>query len=597
MLIARNPHVSRSMIRSLDGFFGRRREVVRAAQRLSADSPQSIAITGDRRIGKSSFMWHISQPDIKAQYLEDPDKTVFVFMDFQEDPRPSVESFFSALLQRLQDQLVGRMVVSGEPEYDSILTIVTQLDRAGYRLLLLFDEFDRVTRSSRFEPDFYAFLRSLAGHLRVAFITASSRDLQQLCASREISDSPFFNIFTTLPLGPLEPVEARALITEPTAASAFPLEPHADLIVDLAGHIPFFLQIACSATFEILVETGEAPRQAVEQRFLEEALPHFQFYWEQFDPVARSVCHDLASGTTPPPGKVLDDLVQRGFALGRDRLFSSSFASFACERYEREVGEEPVEVQAERARSLEGELDKAREMQMGLLPQADPEIRGFQIRGRLEPASRVAGDFYTYLWLDEAETQMGIVAADVMGHGMEGAVTALRFSETLRYEARGRLKPIEIMDGLNRALTTTLQEGYVGCCIAVIDTGTGEVTVTCGGYYAPLHYSRATGLVTEPQLGCLPLGISAGAVYESARLSLAPGDLLLIYSDGVVEARDDRDAEYGQQRLFELLQRSGGEELGASQLIELLMWDVTRFATSVGQADDITAIAVKALPG
>lgn len=593
--IPKNPYIHRSMLRNPEAFFGRRREAMRLAARIASDPPQSVAIIGDRRIGKSSLLYYISHPDVVKDYLDEPEQTLFLFLDFQEERRLTIEGFIESVLRHLQEATKERYSFREAPDYEGLQKVVAELNNDGLRLILMLDEFDRVTRSSSFDADFFAFLRSLAGHHNVAYITSTSRDLQQLCHTNEISDSPFFNIFSTIRLGPLTRTEALELVQVPSQNVGIPLEEYTELILDIGGFFPFFLQMACSAVFELLAEEDEAPRKRVCERFMEEARPHFQFYWEQMNAVERALCNDLASGAqTNSDRPEYQELAQRGFILEDGRIFSSLFATFLKEAYTQEVGEVPMEVQAERARSMEGELEKARKMQMDLLPQESPHAAGLDMAGRCEPASHVGGDFYTYLWLDEAQTQLGIVAADVMGHGMEGAVTALRFSETLRYEARGRVQPEDIMSGLNRGLHGTLPSGaFVACCIGVIDLPNNSFRVAAGGYHPPLYYDGTEQRVFEQDLGGLPLGIRPDTTYQSHQFSLKQGDMLLFFSDGVIEAQDDREVLYGEDRLEDLLLNGGKEDLSATQLLERLFWDVGRFSASVGQTDDITAIAVR----
>lgn len=595
MKLVRNPYLNRSMIRNPEAFFGRRREIARLAQRIASIPPQSVAVVGDRRIGKSSLLSHISDPKMTADYLEEPERTLFLFLDFQEERRLSIEGFFRAVFRRLQENLGDRCPALREPDYEGMQSAVEQVEQRGYRLILMLDEFDRVTRSSSFDADFFAFLRSLAGHHDIAYLTSSGRDLQQLCHTEEIADSPFFNIFSTLHLGPFLPEEALDLIRLPSAVTPFPLEQHREPILELGGLFPFFLQMACSAAFELLLETGACSPAQLCERFLEEAQPHFQFYWEQMDAVERSVCNDLTQGRdADATRKEYQDLARRGFILPEGCLFSRPFAGFVAETYAREVGEEPVEVQAQRLRSMTEELEKARQVQEGLLPKEPPQLAGLEVAGRCVPARQVGGDFYAYLWGGAADSRLGIVAVDVRGHGMEGAVIALRFSETLRYEARNRTRPAEIMAGLNRALHGTLQpREYVCCCIGIVEMSQRRLVVASGGYHPPLCYSRRLNQVQEFALGDLPLGVRPDTAYQSVECPLEAGDVLLFYSDGVIEAQDDREGEYGEDRLRELLAQAGRERLGAEALIERLFWDVGRFSASVGQQDDITAIAVR----
>lgn len=598
MKLARNPYLNRSMIRNPEAFFGRRREIARLAQRIASTPPQSVAVVGDRRIGKSSLLSYLSDPKITVDYLEEPERTLFLFLDFQEERRLSIDGFFRAVFRRLQEKLGDRCpALSETPDYEGMQAAVAQVERAGYRLILMLDEFDRVTRSSSFDADFFAFLRSLAGHHNIAYLTSSGRDLQQLCQTQEIADSPFFNIFSTLQLGPFQPEEALELVCLPSAATPYPLEEYRELILELGGLFPFFLQMACSSAFELLLEEGVCQPAQLSARFMEEAQPHFQFYWEQMDAVERSICNDLTQGReSDTTRKEYQDLARRGFILAPGRVFSKPFADFVADAYAREVGEEPVEVQAKRLRSMTEELEKARQVQMGLLPKEPPRLAGLEVAGRCLPASEVGGDFYAYLWGGETEGRLGIVAVDVRGHGMEGAVTALRFSETLRYEARGRTLPAEIMVGLNRALHGTLQpREYVCCCIGIIDMRQRQLVVASGGYHPPLYYSQRLNQVQEFALGDLPLGVRPDTIYQSAECPLEAGDVLLFYSDGVIEARDDREGEYGEERLKDLLAQAGAENVEAEALIERLFWDVGRFSASVGQQDDLTAIAVRVI--
>src|SRR6185369_5873595 len=144
-----------------------------------------------------------------------------------------------------------------------------------------------------------SFLRALANNYDVGYVTSSNRDLQELCHTAMIADSPFFNIFTNVYLRAFAPAEARHLIAEPSAAAGVPLEPYLRDVVDISGYFPFFLQIACSSYFDALVEGAGAEnrlRRAVEELFLDEARGHFRFVWDHFDADQRDVVRTLVSG-------------------------------------------------------------------------------------------------------------------------------------------------------------------------------------------------------------------------------------------------------------------------------------------------------------
>ncbi|MDA0337431.1 MAG: hypothetical protein O2782_19895 [bacterium] len=151
---------------------------------------------------------------------------------------------------------------------------VQQLAVAGLRLVGLFDEFETVIGSDAFGAEFFGFLRSL-------------------CHSQEISESPFFNIFSQVSLGPLEWEEGEQLIRRPSAAVGMPLQTHSENIRALGGSLPLFLQIACSAGIECLLENGDYDAHHVERRFREEADAHLAYLWDHLEA-------DERQGTCPP---------------------------------------------------------------------------------------------------------------------------------------------------------------------------------------------------------------------------------------------------------------------------------------------------------
>jgi hypothetical protein len=102
-MLLRNPYLNRSMIRSLDGFFGREREIERIMSRLGAATPQSVSIVGQRRIGKSSLLWHLAQPELQARYLDDPSTYLFVYLDFQGQRHLDLAAFSSTWSRQIVD--------------------------------------------------------------------------------------------------------------------------------------------------------------------------------------------------------------------------------------------------------------------------------------------------------------------------------------------------------------------------------------------------------------------------------------------------------------------------------------------------------------
>src|SRR6185503_10163502 len=199
----------RVMIKHREDFFGRGQEIKRIAARLNASPPGSISIVGDRRIGKSSLLNYVYNRQNRGALLEEPDRTVMVFLDLQSEKNMSMETFVRVLLGIANIELRGRLDVSDcSLNLDGVKDLVQRLHNAGFRLAILLDEFEAVTTNPNFNLEFFSFLRYLANHYNVSYLTSSARDLQNLCHTKEISDSPFFNIFSMMKLSVFQPQEA-----------------------------------------------------------------------------------------------------------------------------------------------------------------------------------------------------------------------------------------------------------------------------------------------------------------------------------------------------------------------------------------------------
>ena len=335
----RNPYLNRSMIRSVGEFHGRRRELQRIMSRIGALTPQSVSLVGERRMGKSSLLWHLSQPEIYRDHLDDPDRYVFLFIDFQGQQHLDQSGFCQVFGHNLQHAAGDRLQVSMPAQLSELEGTAQELNRAGIHLVCLFDEFETVTRNAEFGSEFFGALRSLANSYNVAYITASRRRLQDLCHNQEISESPFFNIFSELRVGAMTEAEIRNLISQPSEAAGVALEATVDLITPLGGRLPFFTQIACSAAFECLTEADhrELVPERLERSFMEESSSHFRYLWESFDEDERGIALALAEGAdatldSSPAFRVLEEAgyVERGD--GGPRLFSQPFAGFLLEQ-------------------------------------------------------------------------------------------------------------------------------------------------------------------------------------------------------------------------------------------------------------------------
>ncbi len=333
-----NPYLHRVMIKRQADFIGRETEVQRIISALNSTPPGSISVVGDRKVGKSSLLNHVYTPEVREQRLEQPDRLVMAYMDLQLEKNITMPMFVEMLLELVGRELGDRVDVSNcARELNGIRTMVQRLNSAGIRLVLLLDEFEAITANPNFDTDFYAFLRALA-NFDVAYVTSSARNLQVLCHTQEIKDSPFFNIFRSMTLTAFQRTEAMELVRVPSSRVGRPLEPYTEQILEISGLFPFYIQLACSHTLECQDEHPGAQPDFVEirRRFREEADPHFQYLWESLDSPDRDVLVRITTNRPIPDSvhHIEESLISKRYVVGGrpHRLFSAPFADFVLAR-------------------------------------------------------------------------------------------------------------------------------------------------------------------------------------------------------------------------------------------------------------------------
>ncbi len=250
--------------------------------------------------------------------------------------------------------------------------------------------------------------------------------------------------------------------------------------------------------------------------------------------------------------------------------------------------------EASEKKRLDHDLDVARDIQRILLPSSAPDVPGYQINGINIPARHVSGDYLDYLKLDE--DNLGIVVADVSGKGVPASLIMAMCRSALRSEARGRSSSAEVLSKVNRQLFPDIKEDmFISMAYGILNSRTHSVTLARAGHDAPLWYVRATRAVTKVQSPGMALGIDSGDVFDRVTtdltIHLAPGDCLLLYTDGITEAVDRNGQEFGLERLMRSVQASASG--GASAIIRRVTHDVREFCGNIPQNDDITLIAVR----
>lgn len=267
-------------------------------------------------------------------------------------------------------------------------------------------------------------------------------------------------------------------------------------------------------------------------------------------------------------------------------VFSIPILAFVHVNHERSI----LHV-AEKQRALT-ELQTARDMQMGLLPNMDPIVKGFDISGICIPASEVGGDFYDYVWLDGKQTKLGIALADVSGKAMKAAMTAVMTSGMLYSEAAKSTSPREILARINRPLyLRSDRRVFTALSFSVLDTKSRKLTYSSAGQSQPILIRNGALSYLKTEGVRLPLGIKEELKYQDFSVKLRKGDTVVFYTDGVPEAMNNENKFYGFERFEELLKQHQSQ--GAKELKDRVVFDVQAFAGKTEQPDDMTVVVVK----
>ena len=264
------------------------------------------------------------------------------------------------------------------------------------------------------------------------------------------------------------------------------------------------------------------------------------------------------------------------------------------ELWEREIHlrtmtERQARLEAEQLLALTNEkLRLARQIQQHILPAASPRLPGFDIAASLQSADDTSGDFYDYVRLRDGS--LGIVIADVCGHGVGPALLAVETGAYLRALAVASSDVREIVHRLNEFLCRDMAEGFVTLFFARIDPRTQALTC-CGAGHAG-YLIDAAGACLELASTNQPLGIaSTPAITCSPPLPIGPGQMLVLFTDGVPEASNAAGEMFGVHRVTELIRARRGDS--AEEIVAALLRAVRDFAHDHPQTDDMTVIVVK----
>ncbi len=245
------------------------------------------------------------------------------------------------------------------------------------------------------------------------------------------------------------------------------------------------------------------------------------------------------------------------------------------------------------AEKLARDVELARNIQLSFLPTELPEIEGYDVSGTCIPARRVGGDYYDCFRTGEGRTMLLI--ADVSGHHMGSAILMGATRTALRSHALAGLNPARILGMTNQTLIDDLERttSFVSVFMASLDERTGILTCACAGHNPPLLLRRSGGACEQLSPDGLLVGILPDATYEECSVVLEPGDVLLLYTDGIVEAADENERMYGLKRLEQTLRKHSGAP--ADRIVEQVLEEVRAFCGRSDLEDDVTLLVLKRL--
>jgi serine phosphatase RsbU (regulator of sigma subunit) len=248
-----------------------------------------------------------------------------------------------------------------------------------------------------------------------------------------------------------------------------------------------------------------------------------------------------------------------------------------------------VQAQLVRREKLERDLRVARQIQRSLLPASVPQVIGLGFAVHYEPAYQIGGDFYDFIWHDP--THLGVVVGDVAGKAISAALYMARLTSELRSRAAIARTPARLLRRVNREIASLGDDGMFATLVyCIYDLDSQSLVFTNAGHCTPLlrRNDRVFPLQAE-RAHTPPLGVTPELEAGEARVQLGAADLLVIVSDGILEARDARGNEYGLPRLSRRLRSARG---AAQDVVKAILADVDQHVGEQHQADDMTIVCM-----
>ncbi len=277
---------------------------------------------------------------------------------------------------------------------------------------------------------------------------------------------------------------------------------------------------------------------------------------------------------------------QKKFTAGDLKLLSTIASQAAISIYNTQLVEELKE-----SERVKRGMEIAERIQMSLLPKGPPRFGGVDLAGRCVPARNIGGDYYDFFTI--SEDVLDIVIADVSGHSVGAALVMAATRSVLRAEVLQNNSPSGVLTRASAAMYDDLAaaEMFITMFYVRYDRKTGKLTYANGGHNLPFTYRAADGRCMTIDADGMFLGVLDNLHFDQGRARLGSGDILVLYTDGVTEAKNDAGEQFGEERLYRLVQQNGN--MTAQGLLDEVYRQVYQHIRDTAQGDDFTTVIMK----
>ncbi|SMP53286.1 Serine phosphatase RsbU, regulator of sigma subunit [Neorhodopirellula lusitana] len=253
--------------------------------------------------------------------------------------------------------------------------------------------------------------------------------------------------------------------------------------------------------------------------------------------------------------------------------------------------------QSLRQKEVEVDLKLATEVQQAFLPSTSPDVPTFRLESFYQAANHIGGDYFDYVELPEG--RYGVVVADVVGHGVAAAMYMAKLAAETRFCLASEPDLAKAVERLNDSMSRLGVERFVTYLLVVIDPHSDEISIVNAGHMPPIVRRAGDGTIEEPgeEESGLPIAIDEGMSYEVTTCRFEEGDLAVLYTDGVNEAMDENDEEWGTDPLREIVRKTialpGTEESAAEIVKERIVQDAYKHIGNADQFDDMCLVVIE----